>query len=348
MLPLLMVNYLYTGNPLEVSYVARTPTGGVIGYDWHAFNTLKLLFSPWHGLFTYNPFLTLPLLGGLLYFYDDVKSLHHCRLNSRSFFSRPMRRNLPYALFTYILLRLVVLSLSPAWHSGTGSFGGRFFASIFPLAMLAYAYLLRRFKVDCIRHPLVIAALVAVCWTFLLTLQDRGNTNFYSFSSLLEGQSRALRQITGMPPAQLILLILASAACAKLYLQLKPTANGLTPLVAASMMLAGLILLSYPASGHPTAFERVIVAGMLLLLTTLWSMRDSIIRHLTAKGVTIILAVYLMLVPMLLYAGYRSIVIVRDQPITDYKYCGTFRLEMTIENYLELENLSGFKRRKRV
>jgi len=347
MLPLLMVNYLYTGNPLEFSYVARTPIGGVIGYDWHALNTLKILFSPWHGLFVYNPFLVLALLGCLLYFYDDLRSLISHRPGFTSFLSRPLRRSLPYALMAYALMRLAVLSLSLGWHSGTGSFGGRFFAPFFPLAVVSFAYLLRRLRVERLRHPLVIVALIAVCWTFLLTFQERGNTNFYSFGSLLAGQSHALRQITRLPSAHLIPPAFVSAAAAILYIRLKPAIMGLAPLVAASMVLAGLILLSYPASGTPTASERLIVTGVLLILSLVWRMRDSLPRNLMAKGVTVVIMVYLLLVPLLLYAGYRSIMIVKDKPITNYKYCGTFRLELTIENYREFERLEGFDEEKK-
>ncbi|MFH1788965.1 MAG: hypothetical protein ABH834_06265, partial [Candidatus Altiarchaeota archaeon] len=120
----------------------------------------------------------------------------------------------------------------------------------------------------------------------------------------------------------------------------------LTPLVGVAILFAGLLLYSYPESGRPTAIERVLVTVMLVLLSLMWGAGHQVIKRRRARYLTMIFAIYLILVPTLLFAGYRSLQIVEDNPILDHKYCGTFQLEMSIENYREFENLTGFDEEK--
>lgn len=337
-LPIFTTNYLFTGNPLNFVYAASLPSGGSISFDFINLNFKEVLFSPWHGLITYSPFFILAILGGVMYIRNDALNLKSEGSVLKIFFNRHISCNLPYIFLTYFIFRLVVLSSVRMWSWGAG-FGGRLFIVFFPIAMLSYAYLLKKFNVKKISHPLFVLSFFMAFWTLLFYVHDRGLGMSLSYTGLFESQLKAFDSV--IPLILKLVVILVGTGILFRWWRHGEEKSGILFLCALALIFLVLIYTSYPESGYPTLLEKT-VWSLLLVLTVFLALFLRCVR-IDFYGVVIFFFVFL--VVFLVAAGFNSLRLVKETPIEHYKYCGTFKVEdvvLDVENYSERNELGAY------
>ena len=340
--PVITTNYLFAGSLFRSPNLCLLPSGKSLCVGIGGLKTFEVLFSPWHGLFVYNPVLIFAVLGGLVFLRDDLSRLRR----GKNFFSRSFARNLPYIFIVYFIFRVMLMSNTWTWFAGTGTFGGRGFILFFPAAMMSYAYLLKRLKIKKASHPLIILTLGLVFWTILLYVQEKGETNFYSYRDLINSQFLTLKQIvTDIVSITFFLVFLLVLLLVYLNIRFSIVSSKIMPLFLLCILFVWVILSHYPVIKDIGVLERLLLGILLYVVVRLCF--TFCLRILRYKDFYVILLIFFILgILYLVSAGFNSLRVVTDKPVDDYKFCGVFDVQSVVETYYEYLNIEGYGQEK--
>jgi hypothetical protein len=318
------------------------------GFTFLEFTNLKIkekLFSPWHGLFSYHPSFIFAILGGLLYLWGDIPKIRSKGNIIKTFFSRPVHKNIPYVIVIYFIFTLVVLSARITWWGGTGAFGARHFVNFYPIATLSYAYLLKRFNVKSLFHPIFLISLIMVSWTLLLYLQDLGTTNFYSYTQLLDSQFK----IWGFYTPIAIIVLLSTLLFSTIFFKMsKSSLNSPTQQLSILTITLILLIYTYYARVDSRSFLEKLCYSVVLTITAFVLLHfKSIIERFKINTEILFLSTFIVVVSYLVWAGFHSLELVREEPIKDFKYCGTFMVEQFVNSLPEYLQIEGYEKEKK-
>ncbi len=143
--------------------------------DWLHPHLLEMLFSPFHGLFVYAPILVIAPVGIFLFSRQD--------------------KTLAISMGLAWLGLIYIVSSNLAWWAGA-SFGNRYFLVLSPLfALMIGALLNQSLGWLWVIGPGVVWT-VGLWWQTLDGTLKIGEANFYPFTTLLENQTRAWRNLS--------------------------------------------------------------------------------------------------------------------------------------------------------
>ena len=336
--PLLMTNYLFTKNIFQLPLATRLSSGLFANVDYHHPQIGAVLLSPWHGLVTYHPVVLAAVAAGVLYGWRDWERLKHS--DFKTIFQRPIYQNLPYLIAALFVLRILTIAVSRYWWQGTAIFGSRYFAFFFSGIIIALAYVFKHLKVKWPNHPVFWFGFLCMMWTFLLHLQSGGQTNFYNFPVLFEGQRQAIQEFLLASPA-LVWMWCASIAVAMLARSEKIV------LAALGLLCLALLLILLPFYGAFQMTDRYWFHVLsFFILGGIFSIIVMIAKRYRNGPLALGVVLLVFFVTYSTGAAWNSLREVRSRPPLRHDYCGTFEVGVWLGDFSVYHRVAGYSQAK--
>ena len=232
--PQMIVWKMLNGNPLSSFQ-------GSVNILWSNSHPFEVLFSSYHGLFSWSPILLLAVIGWFLYAQRDVVASN---------------------AFIFAFLALLYVNSCLIWWWGVGAFGARMFVGLFPLFALGLAAFFRQVP----RALSAVLSTLCVAWTILLLCQYLTGLNwlvpFFTFRELAEKNLQVILHFFGTSLPILITPKLKGLALA-------PTLIAL--IFAALIFFRGFVtVLPVWISDRPRKRRLILLLIAGILLTDLW------------------------------------------------------------------------------
>jgi hypothetical protein len=265
-LPVLAANWVMTGSPLTSPVNFTLPDGSNPYFEPWPSHILELFFSPYHGLFIYQPLWLLGLAGAGLWMRRDLKSLGSGPGRLLRMINRPLPKNLPYPLLLCLLIQVTVYASTRFWHAGTWSFGGRYFTALAPLASLGLVYLLHVARHERTYRPLLLLAWLLATYTVLLYAPGTAYTDFVNWGQLYGHLQFSLATIwhktPWLPVAWPLLMILGTWGGASSWSPQRRQALAALCLVLWGLAFPLALPRLYPATLTTTGADWALVAAL--------------------------------------------------------------------------------------